>query len=355
MPCPTKLLFVGHGLYLMVTKRLSPLAHTAYQDLLRNLKEQEVSDFKGTPVKKTRGKLSFWYDTYRVGHAVKTKYIGPDTEELRERIQRFTNIKLDQEARQRERRRLIRILRVENFLGVDSGTGSLLSALAASGTFRLGGTIIGTHAFRLYEGELGIQMSFDQLAITNDIAIAVFERHSLALEDTASPLLNDVLSHMNFKAIPSLKQDHNWRWQQHGEETLVEFLTPSFSEAEDIRILPSLGVYAQSLHHLKYLIEDPIAAALTYRSGILVHIPRPERFAIHKLMITDRRLNGPSTGKSQKDLMQAHLLIKILAEDRPDELLDAYKTALNSGPQWKARIEANLKKNTDIAAILNSL
>ena len=81
-------------------KRLSPLAHTAYQDLLRNLKDEAVSDFMGTPVRKTRGTNSFWYDTYRLGNSVKTHYIGPDSEELRERIARFENLRNDREARQ---------------------------------------------------------------------------------------------------------------------------------------------------------------------------------------------------------------------------------------------------------------
>lgn len=338
-----------------IFKRHTPLAHAAYHDLLRSLKDDAVADFRGTPVKKTRSGQSFWYDSYRVGNAVKTNYIGPDTEELRERLARFEDIRRGREERQRERQRLIRILRAEDFLGVDAGTGSLFSALATAGTFRLGGTIIGTHAFRLYEGELGIRMSFDQAATTNDIDIAAFERLSLALDDTTSPALNDVLKDLKFSPVPSLKPEQVWRWQQTGGELLVEFLTPSFTDDEGIRNLPSLGIQAQSLHHLNYLIADPITAVVTYRNGILVQIPRPERFAIHKLIVADRRLAGPDAIKAQKDLMQAELLISILAEDRPDELAEAYQLALNSGPQWEKRLEASLKKRPAIAKILASL
>ena len=42
----------------------------------------------------------------------------------------------------------------------------------------------------------------------------------------------------------------------------------------------ALGVSAQALHHLNYLIAEPIQAAVLYRSGVLVQIPRPERYAI---------------------------------------------------------------------------
>jgi len=44
------------------------------------------------------------------------------------------------------------------------------------------------------------------------------------------------------------------------------------------RPLIALGVSAQALHHLNYLIAEPIHAAVLYRSGVLVQIPRPERY-----------------------------------------------------------------------------
>lgn len=336
-------------------QRHSALSHVAYHDLLRSLKDEAISNLRGTPVKKARGGSSFWYDTYRIGNRVKTRYIGPDTEDIRERIARLKDLQRDQDARARERRRLIRILRAEDFLGVDAGTGSLFSALSNAGTFRLGGTIVGTHAFRLYEGELGIRMTLDQAAMTDDIDIAAFERLSLAIEDKAAPALGDVLKDLKFRAVPSLEPGRIWKWQQSTGNILVEFLTPSFSEDEGLRELPSLGVYAQSFHHLNYLISEPIAAAVTYRTGILIQIPRPERFAIHKLIVADRRRTGPEAGKAKKDLMQAEVLINILAEDRPDELLEAYQDAISSGPKWKERIDASLRRSPEIEKVLKNL
>ncbi len=43
-----------------------------------------------------------------------------------------------------------------------------------------------------------------------------------------------------------------------------------------IRILRAegfLGVDARTLHHMNYLIAEPIKAAVTYRNGVLVQIP----------------------------------------------------------------------------------
>jgi hypothetical protein len=133
---------------------------------------------------------------------------------------------------------------------------------------------------------------------------------------------------------------------------LVEFLTPSFDEEETLRDLPALGVSAQSLHFLDCLIADPIHAAAVYRDGILVRIPRPERFAIHKLIVADRRRDGPDSLKARKDLAQAELLVAILAEDRPSDLGEAYRDAISRGPKWRQRIERSLKRSPRTAELL---
>lgn len=336
-------------------QRHSPLAHAAYVDLLRLLREDAVSELRGSPVLKTRAGRGFWYDNYRVGQAVKSRYIGPDAPEMRARLARIEALKGERDARAAERRRLVRILRAEGFLSLDAGTGSLMSALAAAGAFRLGGTIVGTHAFRLYEGELGLRLTLDQAVVTQDVDVASFERLSLALEDVASPALADVLGNMSFSPLPSLEPGHVWRWRQSESGTLVEFLTPSFASDEGIRKLPALGVHARALHHLNFLISEPIPAAVNYRSGVLVQIPRPERFAIHKLIVADRRLSGPEAGKSRKDLAQASLLIAALAEDRPDELAEAYHVAVSEGSKWRARIDASLRRIPEAAETLRGV
>ena len=326
----------------MTFKRHSSIAHAAYQDLLRSLKDDAASEIRGTPTKVTRKGKVYWYDTYRVGSDVKKRYIGEDCEELRARLDMHQQLKVETDERRKNRMRLVRLLRAEGFLGLDAATGSLMSAMATSGVFRLGGTVVGTHAFRLYEGELGVRYGLDLMAHTDDIDIASFTRLSLALEDAATPPLEQVFSDFSFAPQPSLEVGKTWRWKQTKGDTLVEFLTPSFCEDEGMQELPALGVDAQALHHLNYLIAAPIKAAVTYRTGVLVQIPQPERFAIHKLIIADRRRGGGKALKTEKDRRQAAFLIEVLSEDRPDELLAAYEDALSRGPKWRQRIEATL-------------
>lgn len=335
--------------------RHSTTAHAAYHDLMRSLLDEQVSNIRGTPTRIERRGKAYWYDSFRIGSDVRKTYIGEETDELLARIDRVRELRVEAEERRKHRTRLVRLLRAEGFQNVDAGTGSLLSALAGAGVFRLGGTVVGTHAFRLYEGTLGVRYRFDDMAQTGDIDIASFEQLSLALDDIVNPPLPDLLEGFLFAPVPSIDGDKVWRWRQSRNDLMVEFLTPSFNDEEGIRPLKALGVDAQALHHLNYLIAEPITAVVTYRSGVLVQIPRPERFAIHKLIVADRRRKTTGALKSEKDRLQAKFLIEILAEDRPDDLHDAYADARAVGPRWCARLDATLERMPDVRGVLEGV
>lgn len=331
---------------------LSSIAMSAYTDLVRILKDDAVSGVKGKPTLKQYGDKAYWYAPRRVGSQIRFFYIGEDTDETRARIDRIEELQATAKERQDERSRLVRLLRAEGMTPTDRATGSILSAMSDAGTFRLGGTIVGTNAFRLYEGELGIRLPLGGMANTGDIA--QFEKLSVALEDQVDPGLAETFSALKFDPMPGHGPGRTWRWAQGGSGQLVEFLTPAFGE-ETIRALPALGVSAQALNYLNFLIAEPIHAAAIYRSGILVQVPRPERFAIHKLIIADRRRDGAGSLKASKDREQAAFLIAALAEDRPDDLRRAYVTALETGPRWRERIGASLKRMPETAERLKGM
>jgi hypothetical protein len=334
----------------MEFQRHSPTGQAAYHDLVSLLLDEAISEIRGQPTRRKRNNRFYWYDRFRVGSAIKEHYLGEDSEALHQRIAKHAELKAERSSRLAQRRRLVRLLRSERYLGMDGATGSLVAALAKAGVFRLGGVLVGTNAFRIYEGELGLQLSFDQMATTHDIDIASFEKLSLALGESMLPSIDEILADFEFAPVPGLDAGKIWRWRQARGESLVEFLTPSFRDEEDIRELPTLGVSAQSLHHLDYLIAHPVSAAAIYRDGILVRIPRPERFAIHKLIVADRRRDGPESIKSRKDRMQAELLIAILAEDRPGDLAQAYADAMERGPRWRERLSRSLRDSKGAAA-----
>ncbi|NIY81248.1 hypothetical protein HCZ23_17435 [Celeribacter sp. HF31] len=319
----------------------SRAAQVAYQDLKRLHLDEAASLVIGSVEERRRGERVYLYDKFRLGTEIRSRYLGEATPELRARIAQAATLKAEGEARRKSMARLARVLRAEGFMAPDRDTGALLLAFAKAGVFRLGGTLIGTAAYGLYQGELGVRFDSEELAQTGDIDFASFERLSVALDDRVEESPDQILQALKFDPVPGIETRQVWRWQQSSGEALVEFLTPAFGD-ETIKPLPALGVSALGLNYLNYLIAAPIPAIALYRSGVLVQIPRPERFAVHKLIVADRRRGGPDHAKARKDRAQAEFLIKVLADDRPDDLAEAYEEAMRQGPRWRARLDASL-------------
>jgi hypothetical protein len=51
----------------------------------------------------------------------------------------------------------------------------------------------------------------------------------------------------------------------------------------------------------------------------------------------------------------AAFLISVLAEDRPEDLAEAYEAAIGNGVKWRDRIAASLKRMPQTFAILEAL
>ena len=333
----------------------SMTGQSAWQDLLRLLKEEAVSSLRGKPTLRQKNGRGYWYDRFRQGDKIVERYIGDDNAELRARLERHESFRAQSKMRRRETARLVRLLRSEGYLTPDLATGQLLTAMARAGVFRLGGTVVGTQAFRHYEGVLGVRISADSAAQTDDIDIASFERLSLALGDQVDPALAHVFENLEFAPLASVEHSKVWRWQQTHRQTLVEFLTPSFSADEGLRDLPALGVSAQSLHFLNYLIAEPLTVPLLYRDGALIQIPRPERYAVHKLIVSERRRHGEMALKARKDRAQAAFLIAVLAEEDPFALGDAWTEARDKGSAWRAALDAALVRMEDTRRLITGL
>lgn len=332
----------------------SRAAQVAYQDLLRLHLDETASGLIGSIEERSRNGRIYLYEKFRLGTEMKSRYLGEATPDLRARLARAHELKAAGEERRARMARLARVLRAEGLIGTDRDTGSLLLAFARAGLFRLGGTVVGTAAYALYQGELGVRFDSDALAQTDDIDFASFERLSVALEDRVEEAPGDILRALKFDPVPGLQDRQVWKWRQNRGAAMVEFLTPAFG-VETVKPLPALGVSAQALNYLNFLIAEPIPAVALYRSGVLVQIPRPERFAIHKLIVADRRRGSPDQAKARKDRGQAAFLIELLAEDRPDDLREAYADARARGPRWRERIQASLARLPRSAEILRAL
>jgi hypothetical protein len=333
--------------------RLPLSAHTIYQDLLEMHRLHAISEVGGTPFLKELPHGKYWYARQRIGDRPVDRYIGPDSDDLRERLQSTAQ---HHEARKDFERRaavFVAQLRSAGLPTMDRTTGKVLNAMARVGVFRLGGTLVGTHAFRLYAAELGTSFS-GTMAATEDVDVEAFENLKLAIDDRLDPSIAETFKELHLEPAPSLDPKRQpTQWMMAGGGTTVEFLVPRMREGQDIVKLDTLGVYAQGLPFLNFLITGPIAAVALYRSGILVQIPRPERYAIHKLIVAQRR-SASARATVVKDLAQAHALISVLVEDRPGELEETYRTALESGPKWRDAIGRSLRQRPEIKALIES-
>lgn len=148
-----------------------------------------------------------------------------------------------------------------------------------------------------------------------------------------------------------------WRtvWRDHESGVLVELLTPNEGPDRDEPVeLPALGAYALPLRFLDYLIHEPTQAAALYRSGVLVNVPQPARYAIHKLIVATRRVSS-AAAKARKDIEQSAALIRVLAEDRPDELEEAFVEACGRGPSWREAVDRGARRlPSDVKAALGN-
>lgn len=102
--------------------------------------------------------------------------------------------------------------------------------------------------------------------------------------------------------------------------------------------LPALQTDAQPLRYLDFLIYQEVHAVALYGAGIAINVPAPERYCLHKLIVSRLRVKTPeSQAKARKDLRQAGELLTVLCDHRPYELRDLWSELTERGPKWRER------------------
>lgn len=328
----------------------------SYSELLRRLQDDEIDYIGGNPVKRTIKGRDYWYAITHVGRKQVERYLGSDSEEMRLRVARLKQQNKGLREREKERGKLVRMLREVGLPGPDLLTGKTLSALSRTGLFRLRAVLVGTHAYRCYPAMLGVELT-EASATTDDIDIAQFQPVSVAIDDHVNPKIQDALGAVGrFEDRASLYPGQPTAWREASSGMSVELLTPNQGPDSDKPVeLPALGVHVQPLRFLNFLIHDAAPAAMLYRYGVLVNIPRPARYAVHKVIVSTRRRAGLEA-KAQKDIRQAAELIEVLNEIFPDELEGACAEAAGRGPVWFRALQAGTRRLPDNARmVLSSL
>ncbi|CAN0403996.1 unnamed protein product, partial [Phaeothamnion confervicola] len=86
----------------------------------------------------------------------------------------------------------------------------------------------------------------------------------------------------------------------------------------------------------------------------LVNVPDPARFALHKLLVSGRRLVFEQA-KAGKDRQQAAEIIAALYEDRRGDLTLAVRALNKRAAAWRTRLRRELAKLPDDLKAAKSL
>ncbi len=329
------------------------LAHqTMFADLIQRCQDatfDEQYPEGGSFVRHTRGERAYWYyvpntrlDPKR-GHI----YAGPcDDPEIEKRVAGFGSLKVNYQ----ERRTLVSSLRATGLPSPDRTSGDVAEALWKAGFFRLRGVLVGTVAFQTYAGLLGARLAGAAL-MTSDMDVAQFHSISLLVGDT-TPRMEDVLKTVDatFRPVPHLSGQPLPAAYVNDKGYRVEFLTPNRGTDENQgkpARMPALGgMGAEPLRYLDFLIYQPVHSVLLHKGGIPASVPAPERFAVHKLILSCLRRSDPNGyAKRNKDLMQSGVLINTMAEDRRGEDIGfAWMEAWARGAHWRGHLVEAVRK-----------
>lgn len=221
----------------------------------------------------------------------------------------------------------LRLLGREGYNLVDAKTYATLASLHNYGVFSAGGMLIGSHAYGVLTNLLGVRAA---AYATEDVDIA--RREALAFEKLPEQDFLEMLrdSGIEFVEVPQLDPKlPATSFKQRGKTRFhVDLLVPSPNEEFPVLPVPELKAHAQGLPYLKYLLEESQTAMLMAREGCCnVRVPLPERFAVHKLLVS--QLQVKRGAKADKDVFQACVLLAVLAEKHPS----AIESALSRVPK----------------------
>jgi hypothetical protein len=329
-------------------KSLSESTNLLYAQLLTQCLGDAVPKSRGLSfTSKTIRGTKQWYLQLVVGKQKKQFFIGPDSAELRKRIEKEKSLWLEAKQEIGQREKLVAMAIAGGANTVSADVARVLEILERAGVFLLGGTLVGSHAFSIYGNMLGVSWQQNSLR-THDIDLAsnMDPQILLGIKNTRTDLRQTLLeSNLGFFEVPALnRKAPSTSFSIRGKELSVDLLTPLHGKpiSEPIEI-PAFNTYAQPMRFLEYLLEDTQAAVVVAKSGILVNVPSPARFAIHKLVVSQRRVAAFQT-KKQKDIHQAAQLIEWLISERPGDIEIAIDAAKKMPAKFVSALDQAIKK-----------
>lgn len=175
--------------------------------------------------------------------------------------------------------------------------------------------LIGSWSVIFYEGYFKNNSELKNFVLrTRDMDFLIENPKNVKLNVDIPDLLKDlgfIVSFVGSKGY--MKLSH--------EDLILEFLVPERGRGVDGPVdLPSLGMNATALRFLNFLIEPTIQIKV---EDFMVTLPHPANFALHKLIVSQRRTKEE---KAVKDKDAAVSILKaIIANDGVKTLRDIFR------------------------------
>lgn len=316
----------------MAITELAPTIQTLFADLVQQL---ETAPVAGTVYQRERDGIAYHYAKIPVGAERIDSFIGrvgdPAAEAQVKTLARGMELA-------KARRKTVSMLKSAGLASPDRTPGAALDAMAHAGLFRDGAVLVGTMAYMVSEPLVGRRLPAP-LLMTGDLDLATV---NVAISADPPESIETILRRADptFTAVMQLDPRQPAARFRNDRGYLVDLLSQTRRRDEKPVPLPKLEAGAEPLQHLRWLIENPVPTAALWGAGVAVRVPQPARFAVHKLMVAQRR--GHDRIKRQKDLDQADALMSALYAHDPFALEDALEDARAQGRNWSKEIDRSL-------------
>lgn len=320
-------------------------AQTAYAQLLDAGLGAElvrsVADLPGSFNAKTVKGHKYWYFQYtEPSGRLMQVYVGPDGEPVHRLMERKSGASAFAALGPLARSALA--------LGCTSMLSRqyrVVRRLADYGFFHAGGVLIGAHSFLAYGNMLGVR--WVEQDRTQDIDFAhAGKAVSLVLPNNVEVHTDEAISSLNmgFLPISGLDGKTGGAYLIPAEPDFrLDFLTPSHRGGGTPYVHPQLHVTLQPLPFMEFSLEHLEQAIVFCSEGaVLINVPSPERFSLHKLLVFGER-SGTFRAKSRKDLAQAAHLLAYLWDHRREPLDEALTDLLSRGKGWTSRFKQGVQ------------
>lgn len=349
----------------MAVRRLPLAVQTLHSELLERLRVHEMERRFGHLAgafsqKRVEGQPYWYFRTSEGAHGRTEHFIGPDTPDTQRLMASYEAHRREAQAFMEETSRMAEMLRHGGVQVADAVTSKVVQALAAAGVFRQGAVLVGTHAYMVLGNLLGVR--WGAASTTQDLGLAAFRTLHIAVSRVESSAnIWGTLEALEMGFLPTPRLDPktpSTSYHIRNKELRVDFLTTGSRRGPNppAIFLPRFQAAARPMVGMDYLIREFVPGVQVGSGAVLVNVPDPARFGLHKLVVAALRPTV-ELAKARKDVVQAREVLDVLMQDRPGSVELAAEALREAGLHKKARAtaEAQLGVGHPVSRLLAKL